>query len=227
MLSLKTLYICAMENLGKSSLKVAEYLLQIKAIKLSIENPFTWASGIKSPIYCDNRKTLSYPTIRNFLRQEFIAGIRDFYGEPDVIAGVATGGIALGAIIADHLGKPFIYVRSSVKGHGLQNKIEGELQSGQSVIVIEDLISTGKSSLDAVDAIRKAGGRVNGLAAIFTYGFDRAEKAFSDAECRYFTLTDYPTMLKQAEHDRYINEKDIESLNYWRIDPENWAKNEN
>ena len=115
-----------MENLGKSPLKVAEYLLQIKAIKLSIEKPFTWASGMKSPIYCDNRKTLSYPAIRNFLRQEFISGIRDFYGEPDVIAGVATGGIALGALIADHLGKPFIYVRSSEKGHGLQNKIEGE-----------------------------------------------------------------------------------------------------
>ena len=211
-----------MENLGNSSLKVAEYLLQIKAIKLSIESPFTWASGIKSPIYCDNRKTLSYPAIRNFLRQEFITGIRDHFGEPDVIAGVATGGIALGAIIADQLGLPFIYVRSSVKEHGLQNKVEGELQPGQSVIVIEDLISTGKSSLDAVAAIRQAGGRVNGLAAIFTYGFDVSVEAFKKAECRYFTLTDYRTMLIQASDDRYINEEDMETLNYWRTDPKNW-----
>lgn len=213
-----------MENLGNSSLKVAEYLLQIKAIKLNVANPFTWASGIKSPIYCDNRKTLSYPAIRNFLRQEFIAGIRDQYGEPDVIAGVATGGIALGALVADHLGLPFIYVRSSVKGHGLQNKVEGELQSGQSVVVIEDLISTGGSSLDAVKAIREAGGRVTGLAAIFTYGFDSSVKAFEDAECRYFTLTDYRTMLVQAANDRYINESDMETLDYWRTDPKNWSK---
>ena len=216
-----------MENLGNSSLKVAEYLLQIKAIKLSIEKPFTWASGMKSPIYCDNRKTLSYPAIRNFLRQEFITAIRNEYGEPDVIAGVATGGIALGALIADHLGLPFIYVRSSSKGHGLQNKIEGELQSGQSVVVIEDLISTGKSSLDAVDAIRQAGGRVTGLAAIFTYGFDVSIEAFKKAECRMLTLTDYRTMLIQATDDRYISEDDMESLNYWRTDPQNWAKNEN
>jgi orotate phosphoribosyltransferase len=216
-----------MENLGNSSLKVAEYLLQIKAIKLNINNPFTWASGMKSPIYCDNRKTLSYPTIRNYLRQEFISSIENYYGSPDVIAGVATGGIALGALIADHLGKPFIYVRSSVKEHGLQNKIEGELQSGQSVVVIEDLISTGKSSLDAVKAIREAGGRVTGLAAIFTYGFDVAQQAFNDAECRYFTLTDYRTMLIQATNDRYIDEKDIETLDYWRIDPKNWGENEN
>lgn len=216
-----------MENPGNTSLKIAEYLLRIKAIKLSLEKPFTWASGMKSPIYCDNRKTLSYPAIRNFIRQEFIAGIRNHYGEPDVIAGVATGGIALGALIADHLGLPFIYVRSSSKGHGLQNKIEGELQSGQSVVVIEDLISTGKSSLDAVEAIRQAGGRVTGLAAIFTYGFDISIEAFKKAECRMFTLTDYRTMLIQATDDRYINEDDMESLNYWRTDPKNWALNEN
>jgi orotate phosphoribosyltransferase len=211
-----------MENLGNSALKVAEYLLQIKAIKLNIAKPFTWASGIKSPIYCDNRKTLSYPTIRNYLRQEFISGIRDHYGEPDVIAGVATGGIALGALVADHLGLPFIYVRSSVKGHGLQNKIEGELQSGQSVVVIEDLISTGGSSLDAVKAIREAGGRVSGLAAIFTYGFDSSVTAFKEAECRLFTLTDYRTLLIQASNDRYINESDMETLDHWRLDPKNW-----
>lgn len=211
-----------MENLGNSSLKVAEYLLQIKAIKLNIEKPFTWASGIKSPIYCDNRKTLSYPAIRNFLRQEFITGIRNHYGEPDVIAGVATGGIALGALVADHLGLPFIYVRSSVKEHGLQNKVEGELQAGQSVVVIEDLISTGGSSLDAVAAIREAGGRVTGLSAIFTYGFDIAKKAFEKAECRYFTLTDYRTMLIQATNDRFINESDMETLELWRVDPKNW-----
>lgn len=216
-----------MENLGNTSLKVAEYLLRIKAIKLSLEKPFTWASGMKSPIYCDNRKTLSYPPIRNFIRQEFITGIRNHFGEPDVIAGVATGGIALGALIADHLGLPFIYVRSSTKGHGLQNKIEGELQSGQSVVVIEDLISTGKSSLDAVEAIREAGGRVTGLAAIFTYGFDISIEAFKKAECRLFTLTDYRTMLVQATDDRYINESDMDSLNYWRTDPQNWAINEN
>ena len=211
-----------MENLGNSSLKIAEYLLQIKAIKLNVKNPFVWASGINSPIYCDNRKTLSYPIIRNFLRQEFIDGIRNHYGEPDVIAGVATGGIALGAVIADHLGLPFIYVRSSVKSHGMQNKVEGVLQSGQSVVVIEDLISTGKSSLDAVDAIRKAGGRVTGLAAIFTYGFDSSKEAFDKAECRFFTLTNYRTMLVQAENDRYITEEDMEILDLWRMDPKNW-----
>jgi orotate phosphoribosyltransferase len=216
-----------MENLGNSSLKVAEYLLQIKAVKLNLEKPFIWASGIASPIYCDNRKTLSYPMIRNFLRQEFISGIRNHYGEPDVIAGVATGGIALGAIVADQLGLPFIYVRSSVKEHGLQNKVEGELQSGQSVVVIEDLISTGKSSLDAVDAIRNAGGRVSGLAAIFTYGFDSADEAFKEAECRYFTLTDYNTLLKQASDDNYIHETDLETLNRWRENPKNWKIDDN
>ena len=171
------------------AVKGAEFLLQIKAVKLQPQNPFTWASGCKSPIYCDNRITLSYPNIRTFIRQNFSNAILEHFGRPDVIAGVATGGIAQGALVAEELGLPFIYVRSSKKEHGMGNQIEGYFEEGQKVIVIEDLISTGGSCLKAVEALREANLNVRGLAAIFSYGFDIAEKNFQDAKCPYITLT--------------------------------------
>jgi orotate phosphoribosyltransferase len=180
------------------ALKVAEFLLQIKAVKLQPNEPFTWASGWASPIYCDNRKTLSFPSIRTFIRQGYAEAILDHFGKPDVIAGVATGGIAQGALVAQELGIPFIYVRSSAKGHGLGNQIEGHYEKGQRVVVIEDLISTGGSSLVAVEALREAGCEVKGLVAIFTYGFEIALKNFADAECPFVTLTDYEHLIDQA-----------------------------
>lgn len=213
-----------MQSNRDSALKVAEFLLQIKAVKLQPESPFTWASGWKSPIYCDNRKTLSYPGIRTFIRQEFTKQILDEFGKPDVIAGVATGGIAQGALVAEELGVPFVYVRSSTKDHGMQNKIEGQLESGQSVVVIEDLISTGMSSLDAVDALRDAGAEIKGMAAIFTYGFDVALKNFKGKKVKLITLTDYNDMLKQAVKSEYIDEKDVKSLKEWRNSPDTWKQ---
>ena len=170
-----------MEKNNDIALKTAEYLLQIKAIKLNLQNPFTWASGWKSPIYCDNRKTLSYPKIRTYIRQQFADLIRNEFGVPDVIAGVATGAIAQGALVAQELGLPFVYVRSAPKEHGMANLIEGVIESRQSVVVIEDLISTGGSSLKAVEALRDAGCDVKGMAAIFTYGFPKATESFAKA----------------------------------------------
>lgn len=213
-----------MLNNGDSALKVAEFLLQIKAIKLQPKTPFTWASGWKSPIYCDNRKTLSYPNIRTFIRQQFVDSITDKFGNPEAIVGVATGGIALGALVAQDMGIPFAYVRSSPKEHGLGNLIEGVVESGQSVVVIEDLVSTGKSSLKAVAALREAKCTVKGMAAIFTYGFDIARDAFREADCPLVTLTDYPTLIKQALDSSYITENDLESLEQWRKDPAKWGQ---
>ncbi len=204
--------------------KTAEFLLQIKAIKLDNANPFTWASGWKSPIYCDNRKTLSYPVIRTYLRQEMSKIIQDVYGEVDVIAGVATGGIALGALVAQELGKPFVYVRSSKKAHGLENKVEGVVQSGQSVVVIEDLISTGNSSLNAVKALRNAGCKVNGMIAIFSYDFAKARDNFKDLNCPLYTLSDYNILLKQAAESGYVRDKELDSLSEWRKNPDTWGK---
>ncbi|MBP6429794.1 MAG: orotate phosphoribosyltransferase [Bacteroidales bacterium] len=204
--------------------QAARFLLQIKAIKLNNENPFTWASGRKSPIYCDNRVTLSYPEIRTFLRQQFVSIINERFAEADVIAGVATGGIALGVLVAQDLGKPFIYVRPEEKKHGLTNKIEGVVKEGQSVLVIEDLISTGKSSLLAVDALREAGCIVKGMAAIFTYGLDIAEKAFEDKEVPLYTITDYDTLIETAKEESYIKEEEIASLSKWRMNPERWSE---
>ena len=194
-----------MDNQAERALNVAEFLLRIKAVELKPENPFTWASGMKSPIYCDNRKTLSFPAIRTFLRQQFVEVIESKFGKPDVIAGVATGGIAIGALIAQELGLPFIYVRSEPKKHGLGNQIEGVLEEGQSVVVIEDLISTGGSSLQAVAALRDAGAKVNGLVAIFTYGFDKAKDNFANAKCTLHTLSDYDSLLVQAVKQQYIS----------------------
>ncbi|NVK65656.1 MAG: orotate phosphoribosyltransferase [Flavobacteriales bacterium] len=206
------------------ALKVAEFLLQIKAVKLQPNNPFTWASGIKSPIYCDNRVTLSYPNIRTFIRQEYAETILDSFGKPDAIAGVATGGIAQGALVAQELGLPFIYVRSSAKKHGMGNQIEGYFEEGQKVVVIEDLISTGGSSLKAVEALREANLEVKGLVAIFTYGFDIAKNNFTEANCPYRTLTNYDILLEHAKETNLISEEEATSLLEWKSDPQSWKK---
>lgn len=211
-----------MTSFDDSAFKIAEFLLQIKAIKLSPDKPFTWASGRKSPIYCDNRKTLSYPQIRTYIRQEYVNTINKHFGKPDVIAGVATGGIAQGALIAQEMGLPFVYVRSEAKKHGLTNMIEGVVEKGQSVIVIEDLISTGGSSLKAVDALKEAGCVVKGMVAIFTYSFDEAADNFKKANIIVKTLTDYNVLIDEALKKGYIDEKDVESLKQWRKDPANW-----
>ena len=204
------------------ALKVAEFLLQIKAVQLNVKEPFTWASGIKSPIYCDNRKSLSYPNIRTYIRQAFSESILEHYGKPDVIAGVATGGIALGVLIAEELGLPFIYVRSSAKGHGMGNLIEGYFEKGQKVIVVEDLISTGGSSLKAVEALREAELEVKGLVAIFTYSFSIAHKNFADAECPYVTLSNYEMLLIHALENNLISPQDLKALKEWKENPKAW-----
>jgi orotate phosphoribosyltransferase len=204
--------------------QIAKSLLQIKAIILSPSAPFTWASGWHSPIYCDNRITLSHPEIRNFIRQELAQGIVKKYGKPDVIAGVATGAIAQGALVAQELGLPFIYIRSSAKDHGRQNLVEGKIDSGQSVVVIEDLISSGKSSLAAVDALKSTGCIVKGMAAIFTYGLDKAKENFENHDCELFTLGDYDSLIKQALETKYINESDLYLLKEWRSNPSKWNR---
>ena len=207
----------------ESRRKVAEFLLRIKAIQLSPNEPFTWASGRKSPIYCDNRKVLSHPAVRTFVRQLTVEAIEKEYGKVDAIAGVATGGIALGALVAQELGLPFIYVRSKAKAHGLGNAIEGDLSVLSNVVVIEDLISTGQSSLKAVDALREAGVEVKGLIAIFTYGLPVAQAAFEASPCKWLTLTDYPTMLDQALVEGYLNDDQRSLLDAWNSDPGAWS----
>ena len=202
----------------------AEKLLKIKAIKLQPENPFTWASGWKSPFYCDNRKTLSYADLRTFVKTELTRLLLENFPEADAVAGVATGAIAQGALVADMLNKPFVYVRSKPKDHGLENLIEGELLPGSKVVVIEDLISTGGSSLKAVEAIRKSGSEVVGMIASYTYGFPVAEQAFKDANVRLLTLTNYEAVLAVALESGYITEEQIPMLNEWRNDPANWKK---
>ena len=194
------------------ALQTAGYLLRIKAVKLSPKELFTWASGIKSPIYCDNRVTLSFPEIRTFIRDQFVAAIREKIGKPDLIAGVATGGIAQGALVAQELDLPFAYVRTTKKDHGLTNQIEGKVESGQSVVVVEDLISTGGSSLEVVAALKEAGCIIKGMVAIFTYNLPRAEKGFSDANCLLVTLSDYDILVKKALEIKYISEEDLEVL---------------
>lgn len=206
------------------ALKIADFLLQIKAVRLQPQQPFTWASGWKSPIYCDNRKTLSYPKIRTAIRQTFSEQIQQAFGPVEVIAGVATGGIAIGALVAEEMGLPFVYVRSESKGHGLENQIEGVLETNQRVVVIEDLISTGGSSLKAVQALRKSGANVLGLAAIFSYGFEKAHQSFEEAECPFFTLSDYSHLIEQAINTNYISSSDLDSLRSWRTNPENWNR---
>lgn len=210
-----------MKSVEKS---VAGYLLKVKAVKLQPENPFTWASGWNSPIYCDNRKTLSYPNVRNFIKVELARTIIELYPEVEVIAGVATGAIAQGAMVADELGLPFVYVRSSPKDHGLENLIEGDLRPKQKVVVIEDLISTGGSSLKAVEAIRRDGCEVLGMVAIFTYRFSVAEEKFKKAKVKLNTLCDYDAVLLEALATKYISEEDVTTLKDWRISPSTWKK---
>lgn len=207
----------------EAALKIAEFLLQIKAIKLQPNNPFTWASGWKSPIYCDNRITLSYPKIRTYIRQQLAYAIEEKFGKPEVIAGVATGAIAQGALVAEAMGLPFVYVRSSAKDHGLSNLIEGELKEGQNVVVVEDLVSTGKSSLAAVEAIRARDCEVKGMVSIFTYGFKAATENFKKSKCPLVSLTNYDTLLHQALQTGYINEGDIKLLKSWKENPEEWG----
>lgn len=202
----------------------AAKLLEVKAIKLQPQDPFTWASGWKSPFYCDNRKTLSFPALRSYVKTELTRLIMEEFPEAEAVAGVATGAIAQGALVADALGLPFAYVRSKPKDHGLENLIEGELAPGAKVIVVEDLISTGGSSLKAVEALRKAGMEVIGMVASYTYGFPIAEQAFNDAGVRLITLTNYEAVLEVAKQIGYISEDQIPTLNDWRRDPANWNK---
>ncbi len=206
----------------ETATRLSEHLLQIKAVKLSVSKPFTWASGIKSPIYCDNRITLSYPRVRTFIRQEFVKIIQEEFSSLDVIAGVATGGIAQGALVAQDLDLPFVYIRTSKKDHGLENQIEGVVQAGDEVLVIEDLVSTGGSSLNAVAALRKAGCTVKGMLAIFSYQLDVAVENFKKEKCLLYTLSDYPMLIKAALESNYVREKDLDALHDWRKDPQNW-----
>ncbi|MBQ7823872.1 MAG: orotate phosphoribosyltransferase [Bacteroidaceae bacterium] len=211
-----------MENLERL---IAKKLLKISAVKLQPSNAFTWASGWKSPIYCDNRKTLSYPAIRNLIKVELSRIILENFEDVDAIAGVATGAIAQGAMVAEELGLPFVYVRSAPKDHGLENLIEGNLRPGQRVVVIEDLISTGGSSLKAVEAIRKNGCEVIGMAAIFTYGFPIAVEKFQEANVKLITLSNYNAVLKEALSTNYITDADMATLQEWRKDPAAWNPN--
>ena len=203
---------------------LAARLLDIKAIKLQPNNPFTWASGWKSPFYCDNRKTLSYADMRNYIKLRIVNAILENFAEADVVAGVATGAIAQGALVADALNMPFVYVRSKPKDHGMQNLIEGDLQAGQKVVVVEDLISTGGSSLKAVEAVRQAGCEVVGMVAIYTYGFPVAEKAFADAGVKLITLTDYEHVVAKALETGYIYQADTQLLAEWRYAPDKWCQ---
>ena len=202
--------------------KTAELLLQINAIKLNPSNPFLWASGWHSPIYCDNRLTLSFPAIRNFIRDEFAKQIVDKYGKPDVIAGVATGAIGIGVLVAEAMNLPFVYIRPEPKKHGRQNQVEGFLQKGQTVVVVEDLISTGNSSLQAVEALRNEGATVKGMIAIFSYGFDVATKNFANANVELSTLSNYENLINLALEKNYISEKEEVTLKQWRINPSEW-----
>jgi orotate phosphoribosyltransferase len=202
---------------------LAQKLLKISAIKLQPDSPFVWASGWNSPIYTDNRKTLSYPDIRSFIKVELSRLILENFGEAEVVAGVATGAIAQGALVADSLGLPFVYIRSTPKDHGLENLIEGNIKPGQKVVIVEDLVSTGKSSLKAAQAVKDAGGEVIGMVAIFTYEFPTAEKAFKDAGVKLVTISNYSAMIKAAVDINYIRESDVEALHQWRKDPEHWT----
>lgn len=207
----------------QTDLLLAEKLLQINAINLQPGNPFTWASGWNSPIYTDNRKTLSYPDIRSFIKVELCRIIMENFPEADCIAGVATGAIAMGALVADELNLPYVYVRSTPKDHGLENLIEGDLKPGRNVVVIEDLISTGGSSLKAVEAIRAAGCEVVGMCALFSYEFPVSVKRFRDANVRLITLSNYTALLDAALQTNYIRPEDLETLKEWRKDPANWT----
>ena len=204
--------------------QTAELLLQINAIKLETKNHFTWASGWKSPIYCDNRVILSFPAVRNYIRDEFVKQIEAKFGRPDVIAGVATGAIGIGILVAETMGLPFVYVRPEAKKHGRQNQVEGFLQKGQTVIVVEDLISTGGSSLMAVEALRNEGANVKGMAAIFTYGFPISEEKIAEAKLDVYTLSNYENLIEKAVEKKYVSEEELETLKSWNSNPSEWGK---
>lgn len=204
--------------------KTAALLMQINAIKLQPQNPFTWASGWKSPIYCDNRIILSYPPIRNYIRENLAKQIEELYGKPEMIAGIVTGAIGIGALVADYLSIPFCYVRPEPKGHGRQNQIEGFFEPNTSVVVIEDLISTGNSSLKAVEALKAADANIKGMLAIFSYGFDRATQNFDQAGIPLNTLSNYDSLLEEAEKSNYINAEEMQLLSTWRQNPESWGR---
>jgi len=208
----------------ESSKKIASLLLEIKAIKINTKSPFKWSSGWNSPIYCDNRLSLSYPETRDYIKEKLIVEISNNFPEVEAIAGVATAGIPQGALVADNLKLPFIYVRSKPKGHGLENLIEGKITKGQKVVIVEDLVSTGGSSLKAAEALRSVGFKILGMIAIFTYGFNLAEKNFKNADLKLVTLSDYPTLIEQALIHNFIQEDDLVSLKAWKIDPENWEQ---
>ena len=203
---------------------IAEFLLQIKAIKLQPDEPFTWASGWKSPIYCDNRIALSHPRIRTYIRQELVKAIEKHYGRPDAIAAVATGAIAQGALVAEALGLPLIYVRPEPKQHGMKSSIEGEITKNHSAVVVEDLVSTGKSSLKVVEALRAHGVIVKGMICVFNYGFETAKENFRQAACPLYSLSSYDTLIKKAIESKYISETQAESLTTWREQPDTWGK---
>lgn len=209
------------ENIAK---QIAVLLLEAKAVKLEPNNPFTWASGWKSPIYCDNRVTLSYPATRKIIAQSFAALAKENYSETTLVAGVATGAIAHGILVAEELQLPFAYVRASAKEHGLGNMIEGRVNANDKALVIEDLISTGMSSLKAVDALQNAGTEVLGMAAIFTYGFEKASASFNEKKCSLYTLTNYYFLLEAALEIGYVSASDMDSLNSWLLDPAAWGK---
>lgn len=209
------------EEIAKTT---ARALLQVKAVKLSPQEPFTWASGIKSPIYCDNRVTLSFHAIRTYIRQQIVNIINEEFGGVEYIAGVATGGIAQAALVAQEFGIPMVYVRSEKKSHGLENKIEGRVEEGKSVVVIEDLVSTGSSSLTAVNALTDAGFIVKGMVAIFSYNLDVSRKNFEKEKCQLITLSDYNSLINEALESDYINEVDLKLLMKWRENPEQWGK---
>lgn len=202
--------------------KTAEVLLQVNAIKLSPREPFTWASGWKSPIYCDNRIILSFPHIRNYIRETMGKQIEKHYGKPDAIAGVATGAIGIGMLVAEYLGLPFVYVRPDTKSHGRKNQIEGFIERGQNVVVVEDLISTGKSSLNAVKALKEADINVKGMIAIFTYGFEVASENFEKEGVKLLTLSNYESLLEQAAYTNYISEAELKTLSEWNSSPSTW-----
>jgi orotate phosphoribosyltransferase len=208
---------------NEQALKVADFLLQIKAVQLNPEFPFTWASGLKSPIYCDNRKTLSYPVIRTYIQNQLSQLVRQHFAGTEVIAGVATGGIALGVLVANQLDLPFVYVRSESKNHGLSNLIEGYLENGRKVTVIEDLVSTGKSSLQAAEALKRAGAEVLGMLAVFSYGFTQAANNFALHNCPLLTLSGFETLIEQAVRLNYIPSHYLTTLMEWKSNPEDWS----
>ena len=213
-----------MNNSKNNAAKVADFLLQINAVKLQPSKPFKWASGWNSPIYCDNRKILAYPKIREFIKNEFVSLINEF-DTPTCIAGVATGGIAIGAIVAEELGLPFCYVRSESKSHGMKNNIEGDLKLEDKVFVIEDLISSGKSSIKAVKDLKEFGVEICGLGAIFTYGFEVSQSNFSEESCSFKTLSNYSVLLDTALKNNYISNEELETLVKWRNSPSTWTPN--